>query len=67
MNKTRHFTSVCVCVVLLTLSFAMAAENATTEGKAMTAKVVSVRGFAKTMQADQANSTWRALKGSHVF
>lgn len=62
MNKQRHFIGVCVCVVLLTLSFAVAAENAAADGKAMTAKVISVRGLAKKMQADKENSPWTPVK-----
>ncbi len=67
MNKTKYFFGLCVCVVFFTLSVAFAAVDTTSDVKALTAKVISVKGLAKKMQAGQDQSPWTPLKVNDVL
>lgn len=65
MNALK--TSVYVSVILCPLSFALAEEAKTESIKELKAKVVSVRGIAKKMQANQKDAKWTPLKADETL
>ena len=66
-SKTRYFSGLCVLVVFCMLSFAYAAEEPSEGVEELKAKVISVRGIAKKMQANQDKSPWTPLKADETL
>lgn len=69
-SRTSCFIAVCVLIVFGSLSPAVAAEAATddpNDPNEMRAKVVSVRGIAKKMQANQEEPKWTPLKADETL